>query len=60
MGKVAWDYVVPVKQPSDLKGTTPGKLPESLLVKVPGGRKASLGCCICLDGNDRSRQSRWA
>jgi hypothetical protein len=56
MGKVAWDYIVPVKQPSDLKGTTPGKLPESLLVKVPGGRKAPLGRCICLDGNDRSRK----
>lgn len=37
--KVAWDYIVPVKQPSDLKGTTPGKLPENLLRKVSGGGK---------------------
>ena len=58
MGKVAWDYVVPVKQPSDLKGTTPGKLPESLLVKVPGGRKASLGSCLCLASNVRSSEGR--
>lgn len=37
--KVAWDIVVPVKQPKDLKGTTPGKLPESLLRPAVGGGK---------------------
>jgi hypothetical protein len=37
--KVEWDYIVPVKQPNDLKGTTPGKLPGNLLVGIPGGGK---------------------
>lgn len=37
--KVAWDYIKPVKQPSDLKGVTPGKMPESLLRPVRGGGK---------------------
>jgi hypothetical protein len=39
MAKVAWDYIVPVKLPADLKGITPGKLPANLLVPVPGGGK---------------------
>ena len=39
MGKVAWDYIVDIKMPADLKGVTPGKLPESLLRPVPGGGK---------------------
>jgi hypothetical protein len=39
MGKVAWDYIVDVKLPADLKGVTPGKLPANLLVSVPGGGK---------------------
>lgn len=37
--KVAWDYIKPVKQPADLKGTTPGKLPEHLLKPAAGGGK---------------------
>jgi len=37
--KVAWDYIVPVKLPADLKGVTPGKLPEHLLVPAVGGGK---------------------
>lgn len=39
MSKVAWDYIVPVKLPTDLKGITPGKLPAHLLRAVPGGGK---------------------
>ena len=39
MPKVAWDIVVPVKQPKDLKGITPGKLPEALLRPAVGGGK---------------------
>jgi D-alanyl-D-alanine carboxypeptidase/Putative peptidoglycan binding domain len=39
MSKVAWDYIVDIKMPADLKGVTPGKLPESLLRPVPGGGK---------------------
>lgn len=39
MSKVAWDYVVPVKLPDDLKGVTPGKLPEALLRPAVGGGK---------------------
>lgn len=38
MPKVEWDIVVPVKQPADLKGVEPGKLPESLLRPVKGGK----------------------
>jgi hypothetical protein len=38
MSKVEWDIVVPVKQPADLKGIQPGKLPESLLRAVKGGK----------------------
>ena len=37
--KVAWDYIVPVKLPADLKGVEPGKLPNNLLVSIPGGGK---------------------
>jgi len=37
--KADWDYVVPVKLPADLKGVTPGKLPESLLRPAVGGGK---------------------
>lgn len=39
MSKVAWDYIVPVKLPSDLKGLEPGKLPDSLLKPAAGGGK---------------------
>lgn len=39
MSKVAWNYIKPVTQPKDLKGTQPGKLPESLLRPVKGGGK---------------------
>jgi hypothetical protein len=39
MSKVAWDYIVPVKLPADLKGVTPGKLPANLLVGIEGGGK---------------------
>ena len=39
MSKVAWDYIVPVKMPADLKGVTPGKLPDALLRPIPGGGK---------------------
>lgn len=39
MAKVAWDYIVDVKLPADLKGVTPGKLPANLLVAIPGGGK---------------------
>ena len=37
--KVAWDYVVPVKLPADLKGVKPGKLPDALLKTAVGGGK---------------------
>ena len=39
MSKVAWNYIVPVKLPQDLKGVEPGKLPANLLKAVPGGGK---------------------
>jgi len=39
MSKVAWDYIVPIKMPADLKGVEPGKLPEFLLRPIPGGGK---------------------
>jgi hypothetical protein len=39
MSKVAWDYIVPVVLPKDLKGIEPGKLPANLLKPVPGGGK---------------------
>ena len=39
MSKVAWDYIVPVVLPKDLKGVTPGKLPANLLVPAVGGGK---------------------
>ena len=39
MSKVAWNYIVPIVMPKDLKGVTPGKLPESLLRPIPGGGK---------------------
>jgi hypothetical protein len=39
MSKVAWDYIVPVKLPNDLKGVEPGKLPEHLLRPATGGGK---------------------
>jgi hypothetical protein len=34
--KVIWDIVVPVKQPADLKGTEPGKIPGHLLRPARG------------------------
>jgi hypothetical protein len=37
--KVAWNIIVPVKQPKDLKGVTPGKLPEAILRPAVGGGK---------------------
>lgn len=39
MSKLAWDYIVPVVLPKDLKGIEPGKLPANLLKAVPGGGK---------------------
>lgn len=39
MSKVAWDYIVPVKMPKDLKGVEPGKLPDALLRPIKGGGK---------------------
>jgi len=39
MPKVEWDIVVPVKQPADLRGIAPGKLPEALLRPATGGGK---------------------
>ena len=39
MSKVAWDYIVPVKLPKDLKGIEPGKLPDSLLRSIKSGGK---------------------
>ena len=39
MSKLAWDYIVPVKLPADLKNIEPGKLPANLLKAVPGGGK---------------------
>ena len=39
MGKVSWDYIVPVTLPSDLKGVEPGKLPANLLKPIAGGGK---------------------
>jgi len=39
MSKVAWNYIVPVVLPKDLKGIEPGKLPANLLRAVPGGGK---------------------
>lgn len=37
--KVAWDYIVDVIPPKDLKGHEPGKLPDSLLRPAAGGGK---------------------
>jgi hypothetical protein len=37
--KVEWDFIVPVKKPTDLNGIEPGKLPEKLLRPVKGGGK---------------------
>jgi hypothetical protein len=39
MSKVAWDYIVPVKLPADLKGIEPGKLPAHLLRPIEAGGK---------------------
>jgi len=39
VSKVEWNIVVPVKQPADLKGVQPGKLPEALLRPAAGGGK---------------------
>jgi len=37
--KVAWNYIVPIVMPADLKGVTPGKLPDSLLRPLKTGGK---------------------
>lgn len=39
MSNVAWNIIVAVKQPADLKGVVPGKLPEALLRPAVGGGK---------------------
>ena len=39
MSKLAWDYIVPMAMPADLKGVEPGKLPESLLRAISSGGK---------------------
>lgn len=44
MGKVAWDYIVPVVMPKDLKGIEAGKLPAHLLVPCAGGGKLHWLC----------------
>jgi len=44
MSKVAWDYVVPIKMPADLKGIEPGKLPANLLRPIAGGGKLHWRC----------------
>lgn len=45
MVKQSWNYVVTVKLPSDLKGVTPGQLPENLLKPaLKGGRLHWLAC----------------
>lgn len=41
--KVIWDIVVPVKQPADLKGVEPGKLPGHLLRPARGEGGKSCG-----------------
>ena len=45
MSSVAWDYIVPVSLPDDLKGVTPGKLDDGLLRAVPGGGKLHWRAC---------------
>ena len=45
MSKVAWDYIVPVKLPADLKGVEPGKLPANLLKAAAGGGKLHHRAC---------------
>ena len=37
--KLAWDYIVPVVLPKELKGLEPGKLPDKLLTPAAGGGK---------------------
>jgi hypothetical protein len=37
--RTPWDYIVPVSLPADLKGVTPGKIPENLLRPAVGGGK---------------------
>jgi len=44
MSKVAWDYIVPIKMPADLRGIEPGKLPANLLRPIPGGGKLHWRC----------------
>jgi len=39
VSSVKWNIVSPVKQPKDLKGVVPGRLPESLLRPAAGGGK---------------------
>jgi len=41
---VAWDIVVAVKQPTDLRGVKPGHLPDSLLRPAVGGGKLHWLC----------------
>lgn len=44
MSKVAWDYIVPIKMPADLKEIEPGKLPVNLLRSIAGGGKLHWRC----------------
>jgi hypothetical protein len=39
MSNVAWNYIVPIRLPADLKGIEPGKLPNHLLRNLKGGGK---------------------
>jgi len=43
--KLAWDYIVPVVLPKDIKTATPGKLPEHLLTPAAGGGKMHWIAC---------------
>ena len=43
--KLAWDYIVPVVLPKDIKNETPGKLPAYLLTPASGGGKMHWIAC---------------
>jgi hypothetical protein len=43
--KLAWDYIVPVVLPKDIKNETPGKLPAHLLTPAAGGGKMHWIAC---------------
>jgi len=51
--KVAWNYIVPVKLPKDIKNAEPGKLPANLLRPIPGGGRlhwiAAAAWCVMVE-----------